>query len=192
MLLILTISSLINAEPNQAFIKAIEDNDVTFVENYLNQHPGLNLEEKTENGTVALHHAETVQMVQLLLNFGANVNAQTDWGFSALHLAVSFKDHELRDLLIDQNIQIDLQDIDKRLALYNAIAVNDLDSVQLLVNRGSNCSNMDAQKVTPLTLAVSVGNYEMIDFLMKCSQDLINHQNEFGFSVLHTLALIPR
>lgn len=182
------------ATPNKEFIKAIEQNDLGFVRNFLNQNPNLNLEDKTENGTVALHHAETVPMVQLLLDQGADINAQSEFGLSILHLAVSFGDREMRDFLLkNQKIQVDLEDIDNRTPLFYALAANDLESTKALVeDAGGSCTHLDSQSVSPLQMAVSTGDLEIVQFILDCSKSLINHQNEFGFSSLHTLALFPR
>ena len=132
------------------------------------------------------------KMQQVLLGHGANINAQTEFGFSILHIAVSFAAHKMRDFLLEQNIQVDLEDIDGRTALFNAIAANDLESSRALVNAGGSCLHLDSQSVCPLQIAVSTGNLQIVEFILNCSKSLVNHQNEFGFSVLHTLALFPR
>ena len=98
----------------------------------------------------------------------------------------------MRDFLLEQNIQVDLEDIDGRTALFNAIAANDLESSRALVNAGGSCLHLDSQSVCPLQIAVSTGNLQIVEFILNCSKSLVNHQNEFGFSVLHTLALFPR
>ena len=163
-----------------------------FVENFLNQNPNIDMEDRTDNGAVALHHADTIPMVQLLLDFGADINAKSDFGFSILHIAVSFEDHKMRDFLLEQNIQVDLEDIDKRTPLFYAIAANDIESVRALINAGGSCIHLDSQSVSPLQMAVSTGKLQIVESILSCSKNMTNHQNEFGFSPLHTLALFPR
>ena len=181
------------AAPDKEFIEGIEQNDINFVQNFLNQNPNVDLEDKTENGTVALHHAETIQMQQILLGHGANINAQTEFGFSILHIAISFGAYKMRDFLLEQQIQVNLEDIDGRTPLFYAVANNDLESSRALVNAGGSCLHLDSQSSQSLLqFAVKTGNLQMVNFILNCSKSLINHQNEFGFSVLHTLALFPR
>ena len=152
----------------------------------------MDLEDRTENGTVALHHADTIPMIQLLLDFGADINAKSDFGFSILHIAVSFGDHKMRDFLLEQNIQVDLEDIDRRTSMFYAIVANDTESVRALINAGGSCTHLDSQSVSPLQMAVSTGKLQIVESILSCSENLINHQNKFGLSPLHTLALFPR
>ena len=75
--------------PTESFdqlITAIKKNNIDLIRTLINNH-NVNLH---NNGTTPLHHASSIgntEVVQLLIDNGANINAKNNFGSTPLHYA---------------------------------------------------------------------------------------------------------
>ena len=85
------------------------------VEYYLRETGAVDINTKNEDGSTALGmaaiFAEDVEIIQILIRYGALVNSVNDNGYSALHMAALFNPNpEVIRVLVESGAQINLQD----------------------------------------------------------------------------------
>lgn len=85
-------------------------------------------------------------------------------------------------------IKVDLLNIENNTALFVAIRENFTHSVQVLLEHGAACIPLADTLHTPLTMAVSNGNLDVVKLLAPCAKDKINQSNNLGLTALHYLA----
>src|SRR6266702_5748469 len=104
--------------------------------------------------------------MQLLIEHGADVNAQDRRCSMPLHLALSLGDADSEQLLIRHGARVNAQDGSRSTPLHLASSKSNAKIVQLLIERGADVNARDESHRTPLHLALSSGNTENFQLLM--------------------------
>lgn len=121
-----------------------------------------------ENGNTPLHAAvKYPELVELLLKFGINPNAQNNKGQTALHCAVEDGFKESCRALINHDSNLNMKDNQgEQTPLHYAAWCGDYEIADLLIRSGADINAKDIEGQTPLHAAVW-GNIE--------PHKLINH-----------------
>lgn len=146
-----------------------------------------------------------LEVTELLIKHGANVNAADFWKFTPLHEAASKSKYEIVKLLLkhgadplkknrDGASPLDLvrdndQDVADLLrgnsALLDAAKKGNLVRIQRLVApENINCRDALGRNSTPLHLAAGYNNYEVAEYLLENGAD-VNAQDKGGLIPLH-------
>ncbi|KAL6793087.1 ankyrin repeat-containing domain protein [Trichoderma sp. SZMC 28012] len=127
------------------------------------------------------------EVVELLLNNGANYNAvlETDW--LPLTLASYEGQVNIAKLFLGLGADINESTSDGLTPLVNAIWNNKVDMVQFLLENGADPSIADPGGCTALKAAIHVGNIEIVKLLLDNSVDLVVEDNR-GLRPLHLAA----
>lgn len=104
--------------------------------------------------------------VKQLLESGANVDAKTYEGVTALMYAAQNGHTEVMKLLIDKKADIEAKPYNGITALMSAARNNQYDAAELLIKNGADINAKDKQGVTALLFAVDMGYYVMTDMLI--------------------------
>ena len=113
-----------------------------------------------------------IEVVELLLNAGANVNHQTDEKWTPLQTAVYNKRPEIVKLLLNQNdIDLNATNSEDRYALFHAITNNDTEMVKLLLDAGAEPNLAPKTIAPPLPTAGQRGVLEILDLLIDAGAD---------------------
>jgi ankyrin repeat protein len=128
------------------------------------QRPGVD-----EYGRTPLHYAAAdgrVHEVARLLAAGANANAQDDNGWSALHFAAQAMSSGAVEVLLAVGARTELRDSLGNTALSAAVFASRGDGsvITLLRRAGADPHAANSSGVTPLTLARTIANYNVLQF----------------------------
>ena len=119
---------------------------------------GLNLNTVTEDGFSPLHRAvegdsntesetENLEIIELLIDKGADVNGKDDNDDTPLHLSTN---RNISELLIAQGADVNAKDCFGSTPLHSNIFNQDKDLVALLITNGADLNLMDEDGQTPL------------------------------------------
>ena len=116
-----------------------------------------------------------LQMVQLFLEFHADVNRRDTLTYTPLHLAVQNNHTEIAKVLLEHGSHVNAYTRTKNTtALHEAVRKNCVDSATLLLEHGADVNALGwASYETPLHCAVSTGATAMVDVLLKYKAKLI-------------------
>ncbi|KAJ8675363.1 hypothetical protein QAD02_011149 [Eretmocerus hayati] len=185
-------------------LSACETNNIKDMRYLIND--GFNLNEKI-NRTTCLHQAitnEHFDMVELLLDSGANLRCLDSCNHGPLHVAIQIRNRKIRwrmvQLLLKSGVSVDdTNDLNQGLSysttcIHEAVKVNDFDLILFLLSAGAeiNCLSSNSfdfyEEVTPLQQAIislkGRARYEMVKRLLAAGSDvrLCHH----GHTTLHS------
>ncbi|PIE98156.1 MAG: hypothetical protein CR988_04285 [Treponema sp.] len=138
-----------------------------------------NLEGKTALHIAAKHGA--VNFINILIDYGIDVNASDEMGRSPLMEAMFTNKVEIAKLLINKNASVIQQDVYGRSALHEAVETGSVESINIIVQAGGNPMARDTYGVTPLSIAFS----KSLEILKATTGRDINLADSDGFSPLH-------
>ena len=138
-----------------------------------------------------LHQAvkkENRKLIELLISYGANLEAKNLAGEAPLHIAVAGGDIKTAELLISEGTDIDLKEsFEGNSSLHIAVERGFQNMVSSLVNRGAFIDTQNDSGETPLHIAANLGQEEIAKYLLYNGAKA-NMQNKKGNTPLHTAA----
>jgi len=123
------------------------------------------------------------QTVLYLLEKGANPNACSDNGVSALMYAAQNGIMQVVKTLVANGANIDYTPLESVSALSAAVINNHADIVQYLLQKNANINIADNKNITPLMYASAYGYIDIANLLIKNGADL-NKQDFYGNTAL--------
>jgi len=140
---------------------------------------------KNNKGKTPLHIAcnsyKGVEIVKLLIDFGADVNLCDNYNNTALHYACENRNEDILEILIDFNAQsLNVVNNNGRTPLYHACVNENISCVNVLVN----CPNIDLNRCddngkTPLMVCVNLGNHDYVELLLGLHEKIIYTEHDF-------------
>ncbi|AVP87781.1 hypothetical protein phytr_8490 [Candidatus Phycorickettsia trachydisci] len=158
------------------FLVSVSRGDIKAISSCLKQD--VNIHESVD-GYQCLHYAlaknnvNTTDVVQILLQAKANINATDKKGQTPLIHAVKRDNLLISQILLNNNADISVQDLQGRDALRHAIINNaSSDLVRLLINNGADINSSDSKGITPLILATQYDNDQAVELLIDRGADV--------------------
>lgn len=148
----------------------------------------LDIIDSTDN--TPLHyaiHEKNVNMISIMLSYGANVNDLDVNGLNSLHIAVLSKDLEVVKLIVsDKRTNINSVIVDTGESALHLACNLELDNIaKLLLNKGINPDITDKEYgYTALNYAVTLNNLQLVKLIIEHKAN-INLQDNLGNTVLH-------
>lgn len=155
-------------DPSKKLFKAARNNDWPAVRRILAQNKDLHVDARGEYGHTALMLAVwggQAEIVQLLIDRGANVNACAAGGDTVLMQAAVFGRTEIARLLIDHGADINARNEWGETALILAIRKWHAETACLLIDRGADIHVRSCMGHTALTRAKERNFKEIVEML---------------------------
>ena len=128
----------------------------------------VNVNANHRRGVRALHHAMEPEIIKYLVQNGADVNAQTDWGGTVLHSAAFRGQLDIMQWMIEEgNAEVNTRDLDGATALLLAARENHFDIVKYLLQRGADVIARTSDGRTLLHYAAKFGHVEIARWLVE-------------------------
>jgi ankyrin repeat protein len=169
-------------------ITAIGGKNINLVKLLLNH--GANINEKTEFANVSpLHRSSAIgsrDICQLLITYGADVNAEAKYGQTPLHLATQYGHQDIVELLLDCGANINALDLAGCSPIFNAAQSHHQQIVECFLSRGARVNLTDREDFTPLLRAFQrAGGDETIRVLVAYGADVNVRGGRENLSPLH-------
>jgi ankyrin repeat protein len=171
-----------------SFYSAIHDNNLIELKVLLDQKTGADAADNHEI-TPLMYAAEigSVDAMRLLLDRGADVNAQNAFGSTALMWSVT--DAAKVRLLLDHGAQLNTAARSGRTALIIAAFTNpSAEVVRLLLAKGAKVGVMDVRHVTPLNAATFGNDTATVRLLLEAGADIETPDTFIGLTPLMNAA----
>ena len=184
--LVLAAGLSIAAESDLRLVEAVKSKDQQAVRSLLKQHVDVNTPQA--DGTAALAwaaHWDDLETAKLLIAAGANVNAATDYGVTALWLACTNGSPAMVNLLLNAgaNANITLQRTGET-ALMACSRTGDAEAVKALLEHGANPNAKETWRgQTALMWAAEANHLEAARALVEHKAD-VHARSKSGFTPL--------
>jgi len=169
-----------------------KDKYIKTIKQLINAGADVNQKNEWEGGytalIVAVSHGHS-EIVQLLLDAGAGMNAETPTGRNALMFAAQVGNIELINLLLNAGANVNFQDPSRKLsALMDAVlsgSWDTIETIELLLARGADVNAKDAEGRTALMHAAEGGDSDIgiIKLLLEAGAD-VSLRNHMGMTAL--------
>ncbi|WP_342226360.1 ankyrin repeat domain-containing protein [Rickettsia endosymbiont of Urophora cardui] len=158
--------------------KAFASQDISQLSRVLDNIKDLNILEIISKETFIIHSVEALNIAwtRLLIEKGANVNAQDTKGNTALYYAIKKNDKAVIKLLIEEGANLS--------PIHLAIKNNNTDICKLLIEKGANVNAQDTKGNTALYYAIKKNDKAVIKLLIEEGANL-NIHNYDGDSPIH-------
>jgi len=170
--------------PENPFIRAAQEDDIDALTALI---AGLDVNIRDSSShTTALEHAvrnANREMVQLLLNAGAKVNARNESGETVLMMLDDDATSDLVWDLINAGGGVNLKDVEDNTALMRAASSNSLETVKTLIDAGAEVNVKSKTGRTALMQAASEGYVNIVRALVLAGAD-INATDDKGVNAL--------
>lgn len=146
--------------------------DISIVKELLEN--GAKVEYTTQKYTPLMiaSNLENIEVMKLLLEYGANVNTKTTDGQSALELAAIKGSKKSIDFLLENGADVNSQNNQGYTPTMIAVGLENIDLLNKLIKAGADLNAKDKNGVSALMNAILVGNYNIVNKLIKSGADV--------------------
>ncbi|KAI8373318.1 ankyrin repeat-containing domain protein [Blakeslea trispora] len=113
--------------------------------------------------------------VRELVEEGQSVDSHDEFGYTAMHAAVSYNQYEIVEYLIEKGANVNIEDAEKDTPLYVAETVK---MAQLLLDHGADPKHTNEEGYTPAMTALEEGWEEVAEFLAGITQETLSSMKE--------------
>ncbi len=158
------------AEASNSIHLLVERNDMEAVQRYV--EGGGVLSSKNRYEETPLHLARTPEMIELLINAGADVNIENHFGDSPLLQAVYRGHHGLVELLIEKGADLNHRNRFGDTPLQEAVKRDLIVMAEMLIAAGADLDLQNRNGDSVLHIAVRRGNQSMVGLLVRAGTDI--------------------
>lgn len=124
-----------SAQRTDFLVGAVVLNDIEKTKQLLAS--GIDINQENNMGRTALHYAQTLEMAQLLINIGADIDIADKHGCTPLYLIVGTGNVNLVNYLISKGAKIDIKNKNGCTPLSNAVFHGKKEIIELLIELGA-------------------------------------------------------
>ncbi|MCJ7580275.1 MAG: ankyrin repeat domain-containing protein [Candidatus Aminicenantes bacterium] len=175
--------------------EAVQQGNLSKVKMLLENNPEL-LEARNENDKTPLHFAAQggfKEIVEFLLEKGADVNAHNIADETPLHYASALKHGEVVDFLIARGAKLNSRTLDGSTPLHYAVNPGNSETIRILIEKGADIHSRNNKGLNPLDLAFEFDLNDIILLLISkgCSYTPIKDPEVFHLSSNVSRILFP-
>ncbi len=155
-ILVLTCAAATSSQPVRIH-DAVKRGDTAEVRRILEVNPEL-VAELDDKGNTPLHLAASrgaVEMIEVLIGNGADVDAKTKRGVTPLLRATSLGNADAVSMLLEKGADVNAKTRSEWTALHSAVALGMTHIVTILIAHGADVNAVDEMDEAPLNIAVS-------------------------------------
>ncbi len=167
---------------SQNLLDALKRGDKEAVEILLELGPNEIDINDEECGVTPLHLASSIgyiDIIRMLLEKGADINAQDNYGQTPLYYASGQNNVEIVRMLLEGGADIEAKDKSGETVLYQAVRSKNAEMIELLLNRGADIEAKDNSGETALDLAA---RYEYHDIAVMLKQKNMHQEQSSNHS----------
>jgi ankyrin repeat protein len=112
-----------------------------------------------------------IEIVQMLIDAGADVNAKDDSDSTPLYVAAEFGKTEIARMLIGAGVDVNMKNVIGSTPLHEAAHNGRVKIAHMLIDAGANVNVQDGDGETPLHLAANNGSVEIAKMLIDAGAD---------------------
>ncbi|RCH88603.1 cyclin-dependent serine/threonine protein kinase [Rhizopus azygosporus] len=120
--------------------------------------------------------------VKELIEGGMDVNSHDQFGYTAMHAAVSYNQTEIVKYLLDKGADVNVEDFDKDTPLFVAETV---EMAQILLDRGADPKKVNEDGFTPALTAFQEGWKEVAEYLANITKEVLPTEDLEDISLAH-------
>ncbi len=157
---------------------------------------GANLDWQNEENfnRTPLHWAAwggRVEIVRMLIDAGANVNVQDEWGNTPLHEATSLGRVEIAQMLIDARANVNVQDNDGGTPLHRAAEFGKTEIAQMLIDAKADLNVQAKNGRTALHGAAELERVEIVRMLIDAGarKAILDYRDRLPYDLADTQEL---
>ena len=139
-------------------VEAIKCRNIPVALNILNQNVCIDIQD--EQGNTLLHLASLIdspELIQALLDKGADVNSKTSTDLTPLHRAAMRGSLKALILLLDNGAQVNVQSNKGNTPLHTAALFGQIDAARILLNYGADKTILNIIDKIPFDMVGSIG-----------------------------------
>ena len=176
------------------FTKLISNGCIEKVRSTIDKFKAGVIFQTDKNGFSLLHlavKANQIDIVLLLLERGAEINARCKRGTTPLHVAVDFNNVEIINILAKNGANIDAKSKSWQTPLLLAVNKGQTNVAKLLIEHGASIEFKNAFEETPLHIAIRFNQVYMAKILIESGAD-VQAQDYYGFTALGAILRYQR
>lgn len=132
----------------------------------------------------ALMNAQSIEVIEFILNEGVDINTQNKHGQTVLHIISKRGSYELINELLKLNADINLKDIKGKDPLHIACINGNTPAAKALIGFGANVNSIDNIGRLPIHNAATHNDLELIKILIDNGAK-INEKDYAGYTAIH-------
>ena len=150
-------------------VRAAQAGSIVEVERLLDQRADINARhaQSGRNALLVASHCGNVEVVRLLLRYGALMNERDASLLSALHLAALRGHVDIVEALLQEHAEIDIKGPDDRTPLRIAAEKEQIEVAEVLLRKQAKVNVRDKSQMSPLHVSARHGDAPMTELLVK-------------------------
>ena len=164
--------SLTESDKGIIFASAVSQGEISFIEHLLSIGYDSNMVFNSDPIIIWAIQSKSVECVRLLCDNGADVNAQNDYGMTALYSAAADGVYEIVKYLILKGAEVDKTSDNHVTPLMIASQCNHPEVIKILLESGADIENRNKDGGTALLDAIRSGCVDALNILIQSGADI--------------------